>query len=99
VLSASRGQYSESQITKARVRAGVQTKRHGFGKGGVSYWFHPKHLDQMDFIESTIETIDSPFQNKDSMDSMKIPATAADSPDTSLLLSEAPEFALQGERQ
>lgn len=53
VLKASQGQYSESQITKARVRAGVQTKRLGFGKGGVSYWFHPKHLDQMNFIQST----------------------------------------------
>lgn len=58
-------QYSESQLKKARVRAGVLTQRVGFGKGACSYWIHPA------YIESTIETIESPFQNKDSMDSMR----------------------------
>jgi hypothetical protein len=72
VLKASQGQYSESQINKARVRAGVRTKRIGFGKGGVSYWFHPNHLDQMKNIESTIEPIEPLFQKRESMESMEI---------------------------
>jgi hypothetical protein len=106
VLKSSQGQYSESQISKARVRAGVRTKRIGFGKGGVSYWFHPDHLDQMKSIESTIKPIEPLFQKRESMESMELSENVADAPAVAFRLVAAPmetttdelELAFQGER-
>ncbi|WP_111718753.1 AAA family ATPase [Homoserinimonas sp. OAct 916] len=70
VMAAGKTQgYSESQVNKARAKAGAKSKRIGFGANSSVYWIHPEH--ELDAIDSPIDSIDSRSRVRESMESME----------------------------
>jgi hypothetical protein len=61
--------YTESQVNKARMKAGVKTKRVGYGQGSVNYWIHPNHLHQLTALDSAIDAVHSRSHESESKES------------------------------